>query len=40
MPDVQPVSKMPDWFAIFRFHFSLILFFTVGFDVSVVMDSK
>jgi hypothetical protein len=39
-PDVQPVSKMPDLFAIFRFYFYAILFFIVGFDVSVVMDSK
>jgi hypothetical protein len=39
-PDVQPVSKMPDLFAIFRFHFSVILFFTVGFDISAVTDSN
>ena len=39
-PEVQPVSKMPVLLAIFLFHFSAILFFTVGFDVSVVMDSK
>ncbi len=29
-PDVQPVSKMPVRFAIFCFHFSVILFFTFG----------
>jgi hypothetical protein len=39
-PEVQPVSKMPDWFAIFLFHFSVILFFTVGSDMSLVMDSR
>ena len=35
-PDVQPVSKMPDLFAIFCFHFSAVLFFTVGFANSDV----
>ena len=39
-PEVQPVSKMPVLLAIFLFHFSAILFFVVGFDVSVVMDRK
>jgi hypothetical protein len=39
-PEVQPVSKMPDLFAIFRFHFIVILFFTIGFGISVVMDSR
>jgi hypothetical protein len=39
-PEVQPVSKMPVLLAIFLFHFSAILFITVVFDVSVVMDSK
>ena len=39
-PDVQLVSKMPNLFAIFHFHFSVILFFTGGFDISVVMDSR
>ena len=39
-PDVQPVSKMPVLLAIFLFHFAVILFFVVGFDVSVVMDRK
>ena len=39
-PKVQPVFKMPDLFAIFGFHFSVIIFFTVGFNISVVMDSR
>jgi hypothetical protein len=39
-PEVQPVSKMPVLLAVFLFHFSDILFFVVGFDVSVVMGRK
>jgi len=31
---------MPVLLAIFLFHFSAILFFVVGFHVSVVMDRK
>jgi hypothetical protein len=39
-PDVQPVSKMPDRFATFLFHFSVILFFTVGFVCSVTIANE
>jgi hypothetical protein len=40
VPDVQPVSKMPVRFAIFCFHFSVILFFTFGFVMTNEINNK
>ncbi len=40
VPEVQPVSKMPDRFATFCFHFSVILFLTFDFIMSAKIDSR